>query len=499
MDKPNVLYVMTDQQRFDTIAALGNDEISTPNLDRLVRRGVAFTNAYSTCPVCVPARYNIRTGREPFTTGIFQNERPRLVPGQPADMEERCGTYLARRMGELGYRTFGIGKFHTIPWAEDIGYETYLPAGEMGPPQDAFVRFIAEQHPEYAYVEQLHGERTNMYYQPQVSPLPTELTMEAWATDRAIEQVKRDDGRPFFGFVSFIGPHPPLAPPIPYNRMYDPDRMRGPIVGDPAVDLMDERIPWNNYFVYAEDVSETQVRHLRTRYYGEISFIDACIGRLLDAVEARPDAENTVICFFADHGDMMGDHRAWQKEFFWEASCHVPMLLSWPKQIAADVQRADLVKLTDLYALATGAAGQAELRDGVDLLGLLAGSAEGRETLFGFSSAPGDLNFRLMVRRGPWKYLYMANGGREQLFNLVEDPHELVQRLQDEPEIADGLRQAAIEALDNPSGRRALDGGELRGFPPTKLELVRCKQFNRFRGVTDFPVEPGDLLPSRRE
>ena len=112
---PNVLYIMTDQQRFDTIAALGNPHIYTPNFDRLAARGVAFENAYSTCPVCVPARYTIRTGRDPHTTAIYQNGPQRPVEGQAAGMEERCGGYLARTMRGLGYRTFGIGKFHANP------------------------------------------------------------------------------------------------------------------------------------------------------------------------------------------------------------------------------------------------------------------------------------------------------------------------------------------------------------------------------------------------
>jgi choline-sulfatase len=397
-------------------------------------------------------------------------------------------------MDQLGYRTFGIGKFHTIPHDEDIGYDIYLQAGEMGGPDDAFVKFIAQQHPAYAHIEQLHGERTNMYYAPQLSPLPAELTMEAWAADRAVEQMSLADERPFFGFVSFIGPHPPCAPPVPYNRMYDPDRMPDPILGDPAIDLMDERVVWNNYFIYAEDISAAQVRNLRTRYYGEVSFIDACIGRILDAIEARPDGDDTLICFFSDHGDYLGDHRAWQKENFYEQSCHVPFLISWPGRIAGNARRDDLVSLTDLFGLATGAAGRPEPRDGIDLLGLLDGSARGREYLFGFTSAPGDLNFRLMVRKGDWKYNYMANGGREQLFNLADDPHEVVQRLDESPHVARELRQAAIEALDNPSGRRALAGGDLRRFPATKLALERCKQFNSFRGVTDFPENPGDAL-----
>ena len=109
-NRPNVLFIMTDQQRADTIAALGNDRIYTPNLDRLVRRGVSFTNAYTTCPVCVAARLTIRTGRQPRRTGVYGNSPPTLVDGEPLAPEERCGPYLARTMRGLGYRTFGIGR-----------------------------------------------------------------------------------------------------------------------------------------------------------------------------------------------------------------------------------------------------------------------------------------------------------------------------------------------------------------------------------------------------
>ena len=99
---PNILFLMTDQQRFDTIAALGNAGIYTPNLDRLVRRGLTFSRAYSTCPVCVASRYTIRTGRREPTTGIYANMRPDLVPGQPENMEERCGAYSARTLRSRG-------------------------------------------------------------------------------------------------------------------------------------------------------------------------------------------------------------------------------------------------------------------------------------------------------------------------------------------------------------------------------------------------------------
>src|SRR6187401_2130168 len=99
--RPDILFIMTDQQRFDTIAALGNRTIYTPNLDRMVRRGLKFSRAYSTCPVCVAARYTIRTGCEPLTTRVFSNARSKAVAAQPAEMELRCGSYLGHTMSNL--------------------------------------------------------------------------------------------------------------------------------------------------------------------------------------------------------------------------------------------------------------------------------------------------------------------------------------------------------------------------------------------------------------
>jgi choline-sulfatase len=575
MPQPNILFIMTDQQRFDTIASLGNEQIYTPNLDRLVRRGVTFTNAYSPCPVCVPARYAIRTGCEPPTTRSFTNGIARPAPGQAATMEGRCGPYLARTMRQLGYRTFGIGKFHSQPWDEDLGFEAHLHSEELygtadQRSRDAYAGWIAREHPEFDYIEALMGERTEMYYMPQVSPLPAELTVERWAADRAVEQIAADDGRPYFGFVSFIGPHPPFAPPVPFNRMYDPDRMPNPVRGDLAVDHMDEQIPWMNQIIWAEDINDSHARVLKARYYGEISYIDDCLGRILDAVEARgastssapvsstrpelvegskgsdasagsapvsstrpelvegskgADAANTIICFFTDHGDHLGDHHAWQKESFFEASCHIPFLVSWPARLPADMQRAELVSLVDLFGIATGAAmaGQrpttndrwlpaAELRDGIDLLGVLAGTAQPREFLTSMYGEPGTPLFKIMVRQGPWKYIFLANGGREQLFNVVEDPQELHNQLaaptrlqisllsEDQPaseapvSVAQRLRRLAVQRCRVPGAAAALQGDDLRAFPYRERPRDRIYQFDRSRGVTGFPARPEDVL-----
>ena len=140
-ERPDVLLIMTDQQRADTIKRLGQAEaafgkLHAPNFDRLVRRGVDFTKAYTSCPVCVAARYTIRTGREPLTTRCFSNGRSKLqdivAAGQAEEMEERCGgPYLPRTMQQLGYRTWGVGKFHTSPVHEDVGYDEQFWSEEL--------------------------------------------------------------------------------------------------------------------------------------------------------------------------------------------------------------------------------------------------------------------------------------------------------------------------------------------------------------------------------
>lgn len=498
MKRPNVLYIMTDQQRSDTIAALGNPHIHTPNFDRLVKRGVSFTRAYSPTPVCVPARYIVRTGCLPAKTGSYTNGQPKGVEGQADSVTGRCGKYLAQTMKDLGYRTFGVGKFHTVPWREDIGYETQFYSEELYGSQevrdsDHYAKFIADSG-NFEHIEQIQGERTEMYYMPQTSPFSPEMTVESWAADRAIEQLEVEDERPYFGFVSFIGPHPPLAPPVPFNRMYNPDRMPAPIIGDEEIDLMDEHLPFMNYLIWADDVDPLRTGACRARYYGELSYIDWCLGRILDAVEARDDADNTVICFFADHGDHMGDHRSWQKESYFEQSAHVPFLVSWPSQLPADERREELVGLQDLFGIATTAAGEPETRDGIDVLGLIKGDAPPREHFVGYYGRPGSRQFKIMIRTGDWKYIYFANGGREQLFNLKMDPDEVRQLVDKEPGVAKRLRDVAVDVCREPAMKDALEGDDLRGYEFEARPLRRINQMAYECGATGFPENPGDAI-----
>jgi arylsulfatase len=486
--RPNVLFVMTDQQRFDTIAALGAAPALTPNLDRLVRRGVACTQAYSTCPVCVPARYTLMTGCEPSRTGWFSNWQ------EPAKPRQTCGAYLAETMQAAGYRTWGLGKFHTEPRTEPLGFATQEYSEELWASEEEFladdyVKWLRARAPDLHHLEQVHGERTEMYYVPQMRPQPKELCAEAWLAERAREEIQRTDPRPYFGFVSFVQPHPPIAPPVPYNRLFDPDCMPTPTLGDPALDALDDYLGWMNHAVWAEDVSVGRAKLLRARYAGSIAFIDECIGRILDTVEEGPDADNTLICFFSDHGDHLGDHRAWQKESFFEASCRIPLLVSWPRRLPADVRREGLVALTDLFGLATSAAGERDLRQGQDLLAVLEGLAPARAQLLGMFGTPGTPHFKAMVREGDWKYLWLANGGREALFNVVRNAAEDACFATREPGVMARLKAALITSLQaEPATQPALAGATLKAFPFAPFPRVRIRQFAR--GITDFGQGP---------
>jgi arylsulfatase len=485
---PNILFIMTDQQRFDTIAALGHPYVKTPNLDRLAARGAACTNAYSTCPVCVPARYTLMTGYEPSQTSWLSNWAP------AENVRERCGPYLAETMAARGYRTWGLGKFHTEPRHEPLGfavqeYSEELWESEKEFNEDDYVKWLHAQTSDYDHLEQVHGERSDMYYMPQTRAMPARLTGEAWLAGRAVEELQKPADRPYFGFVSFVTPHPPIAPPVPYNRMFDPDKMPAPQLGDPEIDHADDYLAWMNHAVWADDISVSRARQLRARYFGSIAFIDSCIGKILDAVEARPDARNTIICFFSDHGDHLGDHRAWQKESFFEASCRVPMLVSWPDQLPAGSRHAGLVALTDLFGLATSVSGAPELRDGHDLLGALGGKKPARENLLGMFGTPGTAQFKCMVREGDWKYIWLANGGRELLFNLKRNPDESCSYTDQEPDIVSRLRQEAIRVLlQRPLTQPAVVQNALLGFPFQQFSRNRIKQFAR--GITDFGQGP---------
>jgi len=497
MSQPNVLFIITDQQRFDAVRAFGNSLIYTPNIDRIAKNGVWYKNAYSLTPVCVPARYSIMSGLQSPSLGIFDNTVP---SGSHHRIVKQFGFFLPEIMNQLGYHTFGVGKFHTTPWNADLGFSQQLYSEEfyLDDQQrrgDHYANWIATAHSHSNWIEALMGERSEMYYMPQMSPLPAECTVEAWATDQVLPVIESSNPQPWFAYVSYIGPHPPFAPPLPYNRMYNPDMIPLAPASCIEIDHLDQQIPWMNYAVFAESVDPVREKVLKARYYGEISYIDSCIGRILDAVELKANGRDTVICFASDHGDLLGDHHGWQKESFFEGATRIPFIISWPGVLPENVYDNSLVSLVDLFGVATSAAGSPMFREGRSLLAPSTGNNDGGDetVFFGYHGQPGTIRFKAMVRCGKYKFIWMANGNNTLLFDMLKDPNEISPLQEDSNDLKKDFMEMLVNHTVHSGLELAMDDGKLRFMPYEEWTKTRIYQFDRSRGVSGFPSSPSEV------
>jgi len=180
-----------------------------------------------------------------------------------------------------------------------------------------------------------------------------------------------------------------------------------------------------------------------------------------------------------------------QKSTWFEASAHIPFLMSWPARLSRGVKNNELVSLTDLFAIASSAAGSVDVRDGMDVLAMLDGVSAPRENLFGIHGLPGTHMFKFMVRSGPYKYNFYSNGGLRQLFNLEEDPHELHNIASDHSKIVTEMHASALAYARRPGLLSALEGDDFKAFPRTALPLnKRMYQMAEDLGVKDFSFLP---------
>jgi choline-sulfatase len=170
------------------------------------------------------------------------------------------------------------------------------------------------------------------------------------------------------------------------------------------------------------------------------------------------------------------------------------LLLSWPAALPAGTERTELISLADLFGIATGAAGGCETRQGIDVLKMLRGEFTPRQYLVGMVEIPGWQDFKIMILTDEWKYIFMANGGREQLFNHKKDPNELSNCVTSSPATRKDLNALAVKACRVPGATEALDGDKLRAFPFRQRPPIRIYQFDRSRGVFGFPDKPQDAL-----
>lgn len=415
MKKPNILLVFTDQQRFDTIEALGNSVIRTPVLNKLVENGIAFTRAYTPCPVCVPARYSMHTGQMPHRTGVFENHN--MPEGRKSFMEH---------LSENGYQTFGAGKMHfTFPTGSNTlwGFDKRAVCDNDGSLEENDFYQNNKKHG-FGHVYDYKGVRSEMYYIPQVSQLPEHLHHSAWTVDSCMDFLKeKDEDKPFFIMTSFEKPHPPFEPPVPWNKLY-----RGPDMPMPKVPQKAEELHtlWNkfqNKYKYRDQgTDENLLRQMKAHYYAEISFVDYNLGRLLAYLEEENLMDNTMIIYTSDHGEMMGDYNCFGKRCFLDSAARIPMIVKYPgcqKNTTCNTP----VSLIDIMPTFLEFAGidTGEDYSGESLFGILDGKS-GRDTIFGQYEKEGYASYMMLNEK--YKYIYSAPDNKEFLFDLIVDTEE---------------------------------------------------------------------------
>jgi len=412
---------MDDQHRADCLGAEGNPAAHTPVLDQLASEGARFTNAYSSTPSCTPARAALLTGMSPWNHGMLGYHR--VAPAYPYEKPQA--------LRDSGYQTLGVGKMHFHHQRELHGYHKTI-VDESGRVQSPDFRsdYRGWFH---SVAPGLDPDATGIGWNDYPAAeyvLPEELHPTAWTADvavRFLESYEQPD--PFFLKVSFARPHSPYDPPARFMRQYDdapiPDRFVGNWTERNVPRSSDRDDLWHG------DLGAEQARRSRQGYYANVQFIDEQIGRILETLRRRGFYEDTLIIFFSDHGDMLGDHHMWRKCFAYESSARVPMIVRWPDGLGAGERGQVLsqpVELRDVFPTFLDAAGVTppiEL-DGRSLLDLTRGKTEDWRPWIDLehSTCYSPRNHWNAFSDGTWKYIFHATDGEEQLFHLAEDPGE---------------------------------------------------------------------------
>jgi choline-sulfatase len=381
---PNIVLIVTDQQRFDALGCSGHSVLRTPHLDRLAARGVRFERAYTTSPLCMPMRASLVSGGSPHNHGVWGNGS-----GLPTDDP----TFM-HHLQQAGYFTAHVGNGHYFGReglrhlrereadvrARGFDYVLETTGPNFARTVDSAATDELERRGLLADYRALYGvegragggarerhgsadagQETQARRGPwSVTPFPlaAEHHLDAFIGRSGAAFIQQyDQDRPFYLFLGFGGPHNPWDAPDEYAAMYDPAQVParipaaapGPWVPAHAAQrMLDGRAP---------DIDEAGTRRMRANYYGKISLIDRHVGQLLDVLDRRGLTENTLILFTSDHGEMAGDHDRFHKTVFYDASVRVPLIAAWPGHVASGAVAPTLAETNDLPPTILEAAG----------------------------------------------------------------------------------------------------------------------------------------------
>ncbi len=359
--KPNIIWICTDQQRFDTIHSLGNSHINTPNLDRLASSGVVFANTFCQATVCTPSRASFLTSRYPRTTRCRQN-------GQKIPDDEVLVTKI---LADNGYDCALAGKLHIAPCDGrmeeriDDGYGEFHWSHGPFPkwPENEYIQWLKEKGKFWKDVYPFSPEVSAKLGPQGLTPdgsivwagVPTEYHQTTWCFNKAIDYINQPHQRPWLISINPFDPHHPFDPPQEFLDKYDPNALPSPIYKEgelenkPSFQKRDHAGAYGGTGVSFKNTSDLQHRQIIAAYYAMIELIDYNIGRLLHELEISGQLDNTVIIFMSDHGEMLGDHGIFLKgPYVYEPAIHVPLIISWPKCFQKGLKSNALVELTDV-------------------------------------------------------------------------------------------------------------------------------------------------------
>ncbi|MCA3555819.1 choline-sulfatase [Aestuariivirga sp.] len=418
--KPNILFVMADQLAAQFLPFHGHRLVKTPNLSRLAAEGVVFENAYSTSPLCSPARATVMNGLLPSRTGVYDNaaEFPSSIPT------------WAHYLRLAGYKTCLSGKMHFVGPDQLHGLEERLTT-DIYPADFGWT-------PDW----RLAQERIDWWYhnmtsvlQPGIAEITNQLEFDDEVAFLAIRKIydyaRFEPDKPFCLMASFTHPHDPYAARRKFWDLYrdeDIDLPAVPRMERACLDAHSRRL----HDVSAMDdytVTEDDLRKARHGYYANISYVDDLLGQMIAALEACGKLDDTAIVFTSDHGDFLGERGLWYKMSYLEPSAHVPMLVWNPKRFKARRVK-EPVTLADILPTLVDIGNEGETKlartvDGRSLHPLLTGAPENPEaTAWGEYLAEGAIAPMYMLRRGPWKFIH-SPADPDQLYNLEDDPGEI--------------------------------------------------------------------------
>jgi arylsulfatase A-like enzyme len=454
--RPNILLIFTDQQRYDTIAALGNQIIRTPTQDSLVREGVAFTSAYTPAPVCVAARCSLILSRWAHQTGCDTNN------DMPQDQAS-----LMELLQDAGYETHGTGKMHFMPENRKLwGFES-RDFSEECTMQDDFGDFLRAN--DYGHIVDPQGVRSEYYYVPQPSQLPARLHNTTWVADRSLDFLQqRDQDRPFFMWTSFIKPHPPFENPIPWNRLYKAEQMPLPHLPEGYQDLItfwnhaQNRSKWRN-----RGIDLHLLRTMRAAYYSAISFVDYNVSRVISHLRESGELDNTLVIWTSDHGEMLGDYGSYGKRTMLDAAHRIPMLVRYPEAFAAGECCDRVTSLVDIMPTCLELAGlpTPDTAVGESLTDAISRRAGTRSVISQFTNGPKGLYSLIGDEH---KYVYSAADQREWLFDRKDSPEttDLSAKL---PEVTARMRQELTGRLWADGYDQAVTAEGWKEYPPSVL------------------------------